>query len=381
MSTVGYTQEKAIENASEPVPFDTLKIIFEQIENCICRIQCPKGGVGTGFFCLIPFPNKLNLLQVLITNNHNLDKEDIEISKKIKILLNNDKSIIEINIDSQRKTYTNKNYDVTIIELKQSDGLNLNNFLEIDENIFNSIDNVKDTYTKKSIYIIYYPPGKKASYSNGIIKNISEDNFTINHLCPSVPGSSGCPLISLNEHKVIAVHKGSSSKNWNLATILKEPIENCYNEKSNMVNIQMKEKTEENLSFPHFGSINISSILIIQFCVLRNRNNFLSLFNEFPAHIKKEVEAIYKIIKKREFITLVKTDFINYNSLLNISNGGEKRKMEDLLYQILKEDNFDIINMIDITRNFRFKELNYNLLEAEEEKKLKIVIMMFLMKK
>ena len=100
----------------------------------------------------------------------------------------------------------------------------MNSFLELDDYIFK--DNPNDTYMKTSIYLIGYPNGGISKYSMGIFKLIEEDNFTIRHLCRTNPGSSGCPIINLNNNKVIGIHKGAPVKNnWNLGTFIKEPLE------------------------------------------------------------------------------------------------------------------------------------------------------------
>ena len=54
------------QNISIPISFDKLKNIIKQMKNCICRIKFREEG--SGFFCLIPFPDKSNLLPVLMTN-------------------------------------------------------------------------------------------------------------------------------------------------------------------------------------------------------------------------------------------------------------------------------------------------------------------------
>ena len=56
------------------------------MEKCICKIY-QNGKKGTGFFCKIPFPDKNNLLNVLITNNHILSQKDIEDNKIIKLTM------------------------------------------------------------------------------------------------------------------------------------------------------------------------------------------------------------------------------------------------------------------------------------------------------
>ena len=51
------------------VPYESSRKIIEQMENAICQIKT-ENMQATGFFCRIPFPDKNNMLPVLITNNH-----------------------------------------------------------------------------------------------------------------------------------------------------------------------------------------------------------------------------------------------------------------------------------------------------------------------
>ena len=79
---------KDANNESQLIPVDIegTKKILSQMENCICKIY-QNGKKGTGFFCKIPFPDKNNLLNVLITNNHILSQKDIEDNKIIKLTM------------------------------------------------------------------------------------------------------------------------------------------------------------------------------------------------------------------------------------------------------------------------------------------------------
>ena len=49
MINQNYIKEKNLNNSTEPISFDTLKIIMGQKEKCICKINCNKGGNGTYF--------------------------------------------------------------------------------------------------------------------------------------------------------------------------------------------------------------------------------------------------------------------------------------------------------------------------------------------
>ena len=91
------------------------------MEKLICKIECNNGSYGTGFFCKLIFGEYF--LRVLITTNNVLNKNDIEICKKIKFSIDNEKIYYEIFIDEFRKIYINEKYNITIIEIKQNDNL------------------------------------------------------------------------------------------------------------------------------------------------------------------------------------------------------------------------------------------------------------------
>jgi len=129
----------------------------------------------------------------MITNNHVIGDDYLNNNKTIKISMNNGKKIMDIKLDSSRKKYTNKEYDVTIIEIKEDDKIKENSFLQIDENIYQ--ENPKDFFVKKSIYIIQYPDYLEASVSYGILKRIKENN-DLEHYCITNVGSSGSPIIN-----------------------------------------------------------------------------------------------------------------------------------------------------------------------------------------
>ena len=132
----GYKKQKNIKNGLNSIDIKDLGIIAQQSEKSLCKIECSTGGNGTGFLCLIHFQEKINLEKVLMTNNHVLEEKDIIKGKYIKFTMNNDKSSYSILIDNSRKVYTSKKYDITIIEIKEKDGLINKEFLEIHNQIY-----------------------------------------------------------------------------------------------------------------------------------------------------------------------------------------------------------------------------------------------------
>ena len=143
-------KEQFIEDSLQPVSIEQTEIILDQMKNCVGKFHI-EGKKGTGFFVQVPYNNQI--LNLLITNNHVLNEQDIAAGKVINISLNNEQIFKEIKIDSKRKKYTNKDLDVTIIEINNED--NIKNYLSLDDNILNNdINNYNNIYKNESLYII-----------------------------------------------------------------------------------------------------------------------------------------------------------------------------------------------------------------------------------
>ena len=202
------------------INIEQLQIILESSKKAVVKIS-KQGCFGSGFLCTF-YLSDFNRLPVLISNNHILNENDITVGKKIDFSLNNDKSFYQILIDESRKVYTSSLYDITFIEIKKEDGINISSFLEIDRNIF-SFD--ERELNNKQVSLLSYPMGK-LEFSNGMIKKLTEDGYHIYHLCRTTPGCAGGPIIDLKNYHVIAVHQGSSKGNkFNIGIFLKKPLE------------------------------------------------------------------------------------------------------------------------------------------------------------
>ena len=228
-------QRKEIVNSEQS------KNILYQLENCVCKIDKSNGEEATGFFCKLPYPDQFKLLPVLITNNHVLNEEDLKLYKNIILKINNGNYEKNLMIDPDRITFTNANLDVTIIEIKPFDGIL--NFLDIDDRIF-AEKNFKDLYKNQTIYILHYPSGYISSYSLGNFKNFSKDNTAyINYDCKTEYGSSGSPILSLINHKVIGIHI-QKSKFFNQGTFIKYAIDEFLKTHLNSENTNKQIKNE-----------------------------------------------------------------------------------------------------------------------------------------
>jgi len=209
-------KEKYLNDYPKPITLKSTENIFKQMKNNICKIHLKNGNKGTGFFCKIKYNNES--LSVLMTNNHILDNEILEKEENLTISINNKKKNIEL---KNRNKYTNVDYDITIIEIKNKD--NINSYLELDDDILENISNIP--YINESIYIIQYEGEKEeASVSYGILQNIDEEEkYAFEHLCSTKKGSSGSPILNIKNNKIIGIHKGSH-KNNNIGTFINYPI-------------------------------------------------------------------------------------------------------------------------------------------------------------
>ena len=212
--------EKKINYSPDPVSISGTEKILEQMKNCICKIKI-NNAYGTGFFCKIPFINKSKKeekMNVFMTNHHVLNDNDYKNNEEIYLFLNDDKIVKTLKSEKERKTYFNKEYDISIIELKDND--NINNFLELDENLFK--EEINAYFRDISIYILQYRYGNKAEVSYGF--STLMNNNEINHRCSTEKGSSGSPILNLSNNKVIGIHKNHSIYfNYNIGTLLKYP--------------------------------------------------------------------------------------------------------------------------------------------------------------
>ena len=207
----------------------SINICNEQKNNCIVRIKLGH-MLGTGFLLKIPFGDKNKLIPVLISNNHVINEDFLKNNRYLKFRKEgqNDDSSIDLNI--QRRTYSNKDLDSTFIEIRHEDNFGLKHFLEVDDDIEENDPN--STYTKNFAYAIHFPKGTDAALQIGKITKISPyPECLISHQCNTDKGSSGCPILSYKTFKVFGIHKGADTKkNINYGVFIKYPINKFYEE-------------------------------------------------------------------------------------------------------------------------------------------------------
>ena len=87
MEKKDYSPEKILAGYSKPISYEVMKVLTELLENRICIIKCVDRGIGTGFFCFIPYQNEWEPFMALMTNNHVIKLNDILPGKKNKIFI------------------------------------------------------------------------------------------------------------------------------------------------------------------------------------------------------------------------------------------------------------------------------------------------------
>ena len=208
--------EKKIKGNSGPIEAEKLMEIIDFSQRCMCKISFNKNNktyFSSGFFCKLSI-NELgfNNKPFLMTNNHVIDLNYLQSNNEIALEINKIKKILNI---KDRYKFTNILNDFTIIEIIDSD--NINDFFEVFPNVmsFNSERNFDDY----DIIIPQFPLGNKLSISSGTIKRI---DYNIIHTASTEHGSSGSPILSPDNLKLIGIHKQSyKDLNENIGSFIK----------------------------------------------------------------------------------------------------------------------------------------------------------------
>ena len=367
---------------------ETQKII-DQMNNNICRIFI-KDKIGTGFFVNIPYKSKL--LPVLITSI--INKDDILNNNSISIYINNDKNRKIIKLDNNRKIYSSKKYDITIIEIKEKED-NLNNkYLELDDEIINYFKIKKDeilyyfdsVYSNESIYLLNYAKDNDIFVSYGKLSYLN--NKKLYYQCNIKEDSSGAPILLANNQKLIGIHN-IVSKKFNKGSLLIYSIKEFSTMKDNLLLINKEKKhlinnyiigeldiKEDNQKIriinsyeqlSREGKIFKYEKEIKDNCEIRI-NDKLIPFSYFHKFSKK---GKYKI-KYTFLLSIIKTNYMFYecSSLANIdlSNFNTKNisNMSHMFYECSSLTNINLSNF-DTTK---VKDMSYMFYECKKLKNL-----------
>ena len=191
----------------ENLNIENIKTLLEKCEKSICEIQ-KDNGYGSGFLCIIKYPDRFNKICCLITNYHVIDDDMLNYKENIEIIIN--KQLKKINLNYKRKIWRDEEIDFTCIEILEEDKIieNIKPF-DINDNCYNKNFN-HQKYDKKGIIVASIEQYKIIEIPQGILYYIENENKNqyFYHDCNTKDGFSGGPVLLINNLSIIGIHKG-----------------------------------------------------------------------------------------------------------------------------------------------------------------------------
>ena len=79
-------------------------------------------------------------------------------------------------------------------------------------------------YRRKSVYVLHYPKSRIIQVSYGLSQGLQ--GYKTAYFCSTEDGSSGSPILSLNNFKVIGIHDGNvTDSKLNVGIFIKYALE------------------------------------------------------------------------------------------------------------------------------------------------------------
>ena len=274
------------------------------------------GKKGTGFFCKIKNPNSSDSLPVLITSSQFYNKEDFYTKKKIELIIKNSKYTLYV--DDSRKSYINDDkYNISLLEIKKEDYLDIDSFLEIESDEGFDSNNL---YQNESLGLVSY--NKKEKNCNAIkfkIKTINENQYAFKFVSNLNEELIGSPIINITNNKILGIYKNYDKKiNLNNGILLKIPINEFF-----------EEERQREIFNPKNKNIFKTSKTLKSTIRLNNENE------------EKEIGIIYIIPKKLHDLRLFGDDFVKNNKdkcKLLFYDEKRDKEIEYELCSLLKTD-------------------------------------------
>jgi hypothetical protein len=307
----------------KPISRETTEKIIKTFKS-ICKIIINREGntkFGTGFFMRVS-----DNLKYLITCHHIISQEMNNINIELEIW---NKKIMKLTFDERFK-YFQESLDITAIEIKEKDNIYEDViFLDYDSN------NIKgySIYKNEDIFSICYHNGEQM-FSLGNILDINDYEFL--HDTNLGVGSSGSPIISLNNFKVIGIHEGYvNHKKINYATFIGEIIKEILI--PNKTTSQDKNKIFSNNNNCKILNNNINNNLKIN----HNQNLINNNFNQNKINSKENINSYPN--KNQPLNNKSDISKTNNNTINLSKNSVEIKKKENLL--VLTNDSKDAITL------------------------------------
>ena len=308
--------------------------IVNTLRESVARIEIKnEHKIFTGFFIKIHL--KKSIYKFLLTCNHSIPQQTIESKLKIAIYygVKNEEIKKKIELDTeQRFIKAYDKLDVTVIEIKEEDGISEYRFLSPDLNYKNGLQH----YINAEVYTAGYPNvqihKKDKHYSAGKIKNIDDEKFIFGHTCHTKEGSSGCPIINYDK-RVIGIHFGGDIKNKiNYATFICEIIDKLLLEEKNINPLMNDNSTDKEVE---------------------EEDNFIKIDKDL---MEQGLDFMHEMMNNEDIINMVK----NPKFLQIISDRQNDPKLKGLVNppEVMKKFT-DKDNNIDMEGLMKFNMENY----------------------
>ena len=240
-------------------------------------------------------------MPVLITCYHVLNDDFFSENKLLKFSYYLDKEELHptIALNNQRIIYKNKYLDITIIEIKEEDNLDIFSFLEID----NSVNIPNPQINNMKVYLLHYPLGvENVYYSKGDINLDKDDRNIFIASYPSYKGTSGAPVINYENNLVIGIHNAGlqNTQNFGRGLIIKIGINQFLEE--------MRKKNNQVYNSPY------SFIDTIDIIYKMPSSDSIKLFGtEFVSHNKNICKIIHNCIES----PIIEYYYLSYEDIQN----------------------------------------------------------------
>ena len=307
---------------------------MNKVSKSVCKINIKKNENATGFFLdIYPY------MKCLVTNYHVISQDMVNANSVIEI--ENDlgeKIRLKLNSNERYIKCFEKPTDVTVIQIKNSDGINKYfQFLEYDP--YYKKENLNNNYV--SIFTLQHRLGKKLEAASGrILKNI-DVGYSFAHNIDTDVGASGSPIILLSNAKVIGIHKaGSLERKENYATYLEKIIEEIKKDFKQGIPINIQENNPIKINKPN----RIVAILVV---IQDNVNKDLPIINSFENSRR--------------------TSILNQYNLINSFSDERYNNEEDIKQCEIKVDG----EKIDFSYTLRFPKPGQHIITYSFKKKLK----------
>ena len=181
---------------------ESQKKILEQMDYTIYKIKNKDEKIENCFFCYIKYKDKN--IPIMVTTNEIINEKYLAKNNDTKLIINSAEKIIEFG-DIK---YVNKEYGLSLIEIKENKNIKIN-ILELDDNLYKNDSEI--LYIKELIYIFDCKKQNDISVSYNIIDDINKSQL---YFCLDINSNSSCsPIFNLSNNKLIGIYKSTSQYN------------------------------------------------------------------------------------------------------------------------------------------------------------------------